>query len=219
MTTITAQHADTSSTSSEQALLEALRSNLDLLGELGGPLPGAHQAGGTPGPTLHRLSRGRLLPTRCGNVATGPGAAQGASPQHKEPGGRPAGGLPGECFVLPGEDGGGIQTRRHGGRAQHHRGAQPSLGGPGPQPQRRGHHQEAGNRRRRSWTSNCWTTWSSAGMACVSLKAQGLMFITDLHQFVTRLPTSTALHAAKTHSRATNAYHNIKGERKCLRPK
>ena len=34
MTTITAQHADTSSTSSEQALLEALRSNLDLLGEL-----------------------------------------------------------------------------------------------------------------------------------------------------------------------------------------
>ena len=34
MTTITSQHAETSSTSSEQALLEALRSNLDLLGEL-----------------------------------------------------------------------------------------------------------------------------------------------------------------------------------------
>ena len=34
MTTITTQHADTSSASSEQALLEALRSNLDLLGEL-----------------------------------------------------------------------------------------------------------------------------------------------------------------------------------------
>ena len=34
MTTITAQHAETSSISSEQALLDALRSNLDLLGEL-----------------------------------------------------------------------------------------------------------------------------------------------------------------------------------------
>ena len=34
MTTITAQHAETPSTSPEQVLLDALRSNLDLLGEL-----------------------------------------------------------------------------------------------------------------------------------------------------------------------------------------
>ena len=55
MTTITAQHAETSSTSSEQALLEALRSNLDLLGELAVPLPGAHQKRDSQGPPLHRL--------------------------------------------------------------------------------------------------------------------------------------------------------------------
>ena len=56
------------------------------------------------------------------------------------------------------------------------------------------------------------------GHGFVSLKGRGLMSLATLSPFVTRLPTSTDHHAAKTHSRANNAYHNMKEKENACNP-
>ena len=116
---ITAQHADT--------LLDALRSNLDLLGELAVryQVPTRRETPTDP-PTIgspqdvHLLLAREMAPTR-------PGAAQGAPSQRQAPGRWPAGDLPGNREFLPGEDRGGAEARRGGGGARHRRGAQPPV--------------------------------------------------------------------------------------------
>ena len=128
MTAITAQQTDT--------LLDALRSNLTLLGEIAmryavevhperptGDVPSI----GCPedvsrllGPEMAPLAQEQL---------------KGAPDEHQEQRRRPAGRLPGQRELVDDPAGRGAAPRRHGGRPQHHRLPQPSLAGPDAQPE------------------------------------------------------------------------------------
>ena len=135
MTTITAQHADT--------LLEALRSNLDLLGELaaryqvptrretprdlpsiGSPEDVYFLLGPEMAPLAQEQLRVLLLNTR--NQVVGQRVVYQGNVSSSQ--------------VRTAEV---LRPAVQEGYAQHHGGPQPPLGRPGPQPRRRGHHKEA----------------------------------------------------------------------------
>ena len=114
MTAITAQQTDT--------LLDALRSNLNLLGEIAMRYAvEVHPERSTEDlPSINcpddvrRLLGPEMAPPSLG-------AAQGTAPEHQEQRRGPAGRLPGQRELVDDPAGRGAAPRRHGGRSQHHR--------------------------------------------------------------------------------------------------
>ena len=66
------------------AVLEALRSNLSLLGELAARYQVDLPARSPRRPTGHQLPPGRLQPAGAGDVGPGPGATPGAAAEHPQ---------------------------------------------------------------------------------------------------------------------------------------
>ena len=65
-----------------QALLDALRSNLSLLGEIAARYEVNNKPERPEAPPLHRHARGHPQPAGAGDVRPGPGAAAGATARH-----------------------------------------------------------------------------------------------------------------------------------------
>ena len=117
----------------DTALLDALRSNLNLLGELAVRYAVEfHPEPPTEGPTHYLLPRRRARAAGAGYGLALPGATQSAAPERQEPSHRPAGHLPGQRLIGHRPERRGLPPGGHRGRPRRHRQPQPPVRRPGP---------------------------------------------------------------------------------------
>ena len=128
--------------STGQALLDALRCTQKLLGEIAKRYEvETHPERPSGDVPWHLIPPGRAHAAGAGDVPAGPGAAEGAAPEHPERGRGPAGHLRGQRQLLDSTACRGAAPRRRGSSPQHHRQPQPPQRRPHAQPRGRGHNQ------------------------------------------------------------------------------